>query len=121
MSTTAVKPPVWKMVKEAVEALGSPTTNVMVRDWILKKYPGTNKSTIGCQTIICTVNHDSRIHYPENTYWHSEHSFIWATIFVEYMARKLLSVYRIADEVNQCTFWRHFTRLATLLRAFELA
>jgi hypothetical protein len=46
------------MVKEAVEALGSPTTNVMVRDWILKKYPGTNKSTIGCQTIICTVNHD---------------------------------------------------------------
>lgn len=66
MSTTAVKPPVWKMVKEAVEALGSPTTNVMVRDWILKKYPGTNKSTIGCQTIISTVNHDSRIHYPEN-------------------------------------------------------
>ena len=54
------------MVKEAVEALGSPTTNVAVRDWILKKYPGTNQSTIQCQTIVCTVNHSSRIHYPEN-------------------------------------------------------
>ena len=54
------------MVKEAVAALGSPTTNVAVRDWILKKYPGTNTSTIQCQTIVCTVNHASRIHYPEN-------------------------------------------------------
>ena len=35
MSTTAVKMPVWKIVKEAVEEVGSPTTNVMVRDWIL--------------------------------------------------------------------------------------
>jgi hypothetical protein len=41
------KPPVWKMVKEAVEALGGTTTNIAVRDWILKKYPGTNPTTIG--------------------------------------------------------------------------
>jgi hypothetical protein len=54
------------MIKEAVEALGSPTTNVAVRDWILKKYPGTNLSTIQCQIIVCTVNHASRVHYPEN-------------------------------------------------------
>lgn len=60
------RPPVWKMVKEAVEALGGKTTNVAVRDWILKKYPGTNPTTIGCQIIVCTVNHASRIHYPEN-------------------------------------------------------
>lgn len=60
------KPPVWMMVREAVEALGGHTTNVAVRDWILHKYPGTNKSTISCQIIICTVNHDSRVHYPEN-------------------------------------------------------
>jgi len=60
------KPPVWKMVKEAVEALGGNTTNISVRDWILKKYPGTNPATIGCQIIVCTVNHASRIHYPEN-------------------------------------------------------
>lgn len=54
------------MVKEAVQALGSPTTNVAVRDWILSRYPGTNTNTIQCQTIVCTVNHASRIHYPEN-------------------------------------------------------
>ena len=60
------QPYVWQMVKEAVHALGSPTTNVAVRDWILKTYPGTNLSTIQCQIIVCTVNHTSRIHYPEN-------------------------------------------------------
>jgi len=42
------------------------TTNVAVRDWILKKYPGTNTTTISCQIIVCTVNHASRIHYSEN-------------------------------------------------------
>ena len=59
-------PPVWQMVRAAVEALGGKTTNVAVRDWILEHYPGTNKSTIQCQIIFCTVNHDSRVHYPEN-------------------------------------------------------
>lgn len=54
------------MVREAVEALGGKTTNIAVRDWILKKYPGTKPNTIGCQIIVCTVNHLSRIHYPEN-------------------------------------------------------
>lgn len=63
---TTAKPPVWKMVKEAVEALGGTTTNIAVRDWILKRYPGTNATTIGCQIAVCTVNHSSRIHYPEN-------------------------------------------------------
>ena len=63
---TQGKPPVWKMVKEAVEALGGTTTNVAVRDWILKKYPGTNPQTIGCQITVSTVNQASRIHYTEN-------------------------------------------------------
>ena len=60
------KPTVWRMVKEAVEALGGNTANVAVRDWILKKYPGTNPATIACQIIVCTVNHASRVHYSEN-------------------------------------------------------
>jgi hypothetical protein len=60
------KPYVWQMVREAVKALGGSTTNKAVRDWILAKYPGTNPTTIGCQIIVCTVNHASRIHYPEN-------------------------------------------------------
>jgi hypothetical protein len=63
---TQQRPPVWKMVKEAVEALGGTTTNIAVRDWILKKYPGTNPTTIACQITVSTVNHLSRIHYSEN-------------------------------------------------------
>jgi hypothetical protein len=64
--TEPKKPFVWKMVREAVDALGGKTTNIEVRDWILDHYPGTNTNTIQCQIIVCTVNHDSRIHYPEN-------------------------------------------------------
>lgn len=64
--TEPKKPPVWKMVREAVEALGGKTTNLEVRDWILAHYPGTNTNTIQCHIIVCTVNHPSRIHYPVN-------------------------------------------------------
>jgi len=60
------KPPVWKMIREAAEALGWKTTNVAVRDWILQRYPGTNPTTIQCHIVSCTVNHPSRIHYPHN-------------------------------------------------------
>lgn len=59
-------PTVREMVKEAVEVLGGDTTNTAVRDWILRKYPGTNTSTIQCHIIACTVNHLSRIHYTYN-------------------------------------------------------
>lgn len=60
------KPPVWKMIREAVEDLGGRTTNVAVRDWVLQHYPGTNPNTIQCHIVLCTVNHPSRIHYPQN-------------------------------------------------------
>jgi len=60
------KPPVWRMVKEAIKEIGSPTTTAAVREWILAKYPGTNPSTISCQIAVCTVNISSRLHYPEN-------------------------------------------------------
>lgn len=59
-------PPVWKMIRDAVHALGGKTTNTAVRDWILEHYPDTHRGTIGCQTIICTVNHPSRVHYQQN-------------------------------------------------------
>lgn len=55
------------MVMEAVKALGGTTTNVDVRDWIMKKYPGTFANTIACQIIAMTVNHASRIHYAEGS------------------------------------------------------
>lgn len=55
------------MLREAVEYLGSPTTNVAVRDWIESRYQGTNRETINAQRIICTVNQPSRVHYPQGT------------------------------------------------------
>jgi hypothetical protein len=54
------RPPVRQMIREAVEALGSPTTNVAVRDWIEAHYPGTNRVTIQCHITICTVDRPAR-------------------------------------------------------------
>jgi len=50
------RPPMWQMVREAVEALGRKATNVAVRHWILERHHGTNENTIQCQIIICTVS-----------------------------------------------------------------
>jgi endonuclease len=60
------KPFVWQMIKEAVEVHGNKATNIAVRDWVLEQYPGTNVNTILNQIIVCTVNHESRVHYKEN-------------------------------------------------------
>jgi hypothetical protein len=46
--------------------LGGKTTYAQIRDFIRGKYGDVNESTITCQTIVCSVNHPSRIHYPEN-------------------------------------------------------
>ncbi len=54
------------MIREAVEALGGKTTNAAVRDWIMEYYPETNANKIQSQIVVCTVNHPSRVHYPEN-------------------------------------------------------
>lgn len=59
-------PYVREMVWEAVEALGSPTRNRDICDWIEQRYPGTNRGTIQCHLAICCVNQLSRLHYPEN-------------------------------------------------------
>ena len=58
-------PPVRQMLREAVEALGSPTTNVAVQDWIQATYPGTKWNTVQCHFISCCVNQPSRVYYPE--------------------------------------------------------
>jgi hypothetical protein len=58
--------PVRQMLTEALAALGDYTTNVDVVSWVLRNYPATKVGTIRAQIIICTVNHDSRLHYPEN-------------------------------------------------------
>lgn len=61
------RPYVWQMLREGIDALGPRTTNVALRDWVLRKWPGTNSNTVSAQTTICTVNHPSRVHYPENS------------------------------------------------------
>lgn len=60
------RPPVWQMIKEAIEALNGKSTYAEIKDYIKVKYGDVNDSTITCQIIICSVNHPSRIHYPEN-------------------------------------------------------
>jgi len=62
----STKPYVWQMVKEAVQNLGGKATYSEIKDYIRNKYGAVNESTINCQIIVCTVNHPSRIHYPEN-------------------------------------------------------
>jgi len=60
------KPFVWQMVKEAVEVNGNKSTNTAIRDWVLEHYPGVNVNSILNAIIVCTVNHESRVHYKEN-------------------------------------------------------
>lgn len=60
------RPYVWEMVKETVEDLGGNATYSQIKDNIKQKYGDVNENTITAQTIVCTVNHNSRIHYPEN-------------------------------------------------------
>ena len=62
----STKPYVWQMIKETVENLGGKATYSEIKDYIRNKYGEVNESTINCQIIVCTVNHPSRIHYPEN-------------------------------------------------------
>lgn len=61
------KPYVWEMIKEAVERLGGHATYGQIMDYINQKWLGVNKNTVTAQIVICTVNHPSRIHYPENS------------------------------------------------------
>lgn len=60
------RPYVWQMLHEAMKSIGTRTTNVALRDWVVRKWPGTNPATISAQTIACTVNHSSRVHFTEN-------------------------------------------------------
>ncbi len=60
------RPPVWQMIKEAIQTLNGKATYTQIRDFIKQKYGDVNEKTITAQTICCSVNHPSRIHFPEN-------------------------------------------------------
>lgn len=63
----ARRPYIWEMVKEAVNSLNGKASYSEIRDYIKNHYEDVNENTITAQTIVCTVNHNSRVHYPENT------------------------------------------------------
>lgn len=58
--------PVWQMVKEAIDHFDREVTYAEIREYISGNYSGVNPTTIGCQIVVSSVNHPSRIHYPEN-------------------------------------------------------
>lgn len=70
------------MIKDAVENLGGKATYSDIKDYIKDTYGNVNKNTINCQIIVCTVNHPSRIHYPENKkprIANSKYDFLFST------------------------------------------
>lgn len=60
------RPFIWQMIKEAVNKLGGKASYKDIRNYIANTYENVNENTITAQTIVCTVNHKSRVHYPEN-------------------------------------------------------
>ncbi|SDG95122.1 hypothetical protein SAMN05216466_106161 [Paraburkholderia phenazinium] len=68
MSTapTTSRPPIWQLIRDAVSPLGRETSNVEIKQLLLRAYPDLNAATIACQIAICTVNRVGRVGYPEN-------------------------------------------------------
>lgn len=60
-----VKPYVWRMIREAVDNGNSSYSEI--RKFIEKNWTAVNINTITAQTVVLTVNHTSRVHYPENS------------------------------------------------------
>jgi hypothetical protein len=60
------RPYVWQMIKEAVENLNGQVSYSDIKEYIKGKWTDVNQDTITAQIIVLSVNHDSRIHYPEN-------------------------------------------------------
>ncbi len=60
------RPFVWQMIREAMDNIGEKATYTDIKKFIHNKYGEVNDNTITCQIIVCTVNHNTRIHYPEN-------------------------------------------------------
>lgn len=58
--------PVWKMIVEAIEWYKHSASNTTIRSYINSEWENVNQNTINAQIIVLTVNHPSRIHYPEN-------------------------------------------------------
>ncbi|MGI6549376.1 MAG: DUF7669 domain-containing protein [Syntrophomonadales bacterium] len=65
--TNAIKrPPVWEMVKKAVESMNGEASYKDIKEYIWQHYGDVKERTINCQIIICSVNQKSRVYYPAN-------------------------------------------------------
>jgi len=60
------RPYIWRMIKEAVNALEGQISYPQIKEYINNRWEDVNSETITAQIIVLTVNHESRIHYPEN-------------------------------------------------------
>ncbi len=75
-------PYIWQMIKEAVESLGGQASYTQIKDYIKEKYGNVNENSLNAQIIVCTVNHPSRVHYPENSkprVANSKYDFLFTT------------------------------------------
>lgn len=61
-----MRPPVWQLIADATQHLSGEMTYAAIKQHVWDTYPDVNSSTLTCQIIICSVNHPSRVHYPEN-------------------------------------------------------
>lgn len=61
-----MRPPIWQLIREAIQHFDREVTYSELKQFVWAQYPDVNSSTLTCQIIICSVNHPSRIHYPEN-------------------------------------------------------
>jgi len=69
------------MVKEALEFYGGEASYSSIRSFIRQRYGNVNESTINCQIIRCTVNHNSRVNFPTNTkarIANTDHDFLFS-------------------------------------------
>ncbi|MGE5422544.1 MAG: hypothetical protein ACM3QW_04720 [Ignavibacteriales bacterium] len=64
--STTKRPPVWMMVKQAVESMNGEATYKDIKDYIRQNYKDINERTVNCQIVICSVNQKSRVYYPAN-------------------------------------------------------
>lgn len=61
-----MRPPVWQLVCDAVKTLNGELAYSDIKKRIWETYPDVNSATITCTIICSSVNHPSRVHYPEN-------------------------------------------------------
>lgn len=60
------RPTVWQMIKEAVDSFNGEIKYADIKQYLADKWGDVNQGTITDQIQVLTVNHKSRIHYPEN-------------------------------------------------------